>query len=130
MPPPPLTQLQAALWVVAAVLVFVYGKVGAAAGDSSGGKSLPWALGVGYASVGVFLTLGLYLVVYLPYIARIHLPWSTYVPWAVPAGAAAGVTAYLAFTVGLWPSYGLAAPAVVGVLAIGAIMAAHFLPSP
>lgn len=83
------------MWVLAAVLAFVYGRVSEALADNSGAKSHVWATSLGYACMGVVGTLWLYLVVYLPYVARIDLPWSTYVPWAIPAATAAGLGAFL-----------------------------------
>lgn len=107
----------------------MYGKVPAVLADQGGGKNVLWPLSLGYACLGVVLCLWAYLTLWLPYIARIDLPWSTYVPWAIPTASAAGVLSYLCFTVGLWPSYGLLTPALVLLLYMGVIMSAHFIPA-
>lgn len=43
--------------------------------------------------MGVVVAIMFYLLVYLPYIARIYLDWSTYAPNMIPTATAAGVTA-------------------------------------
>jgi hypothetical protein len=119
-------QLQAAAWVIAAALTGVYARVGPTLADPS--RTLPPALYLAYASLGLTLTIGVYLALYLPYVARIDLPWSTYVPWAIPVATGSGVTAFLCLIVGLWPAFGLLTPLLVATLFMGAMMATHFLP--
>lgn len=51
-------------------------------------------IGLGYAALAVGFTVYMYLVVYLPYIARIDLAWEVYCPNMIPTATLAGVTAF------------------------------------
>lgn len=117
----------AGAWVLAGVLAFVYGGVGAAAGDPA--RSNAWAVWLGCGSVGAAMTVAAYCLVYLPCVARVRLPYETAAPWAVPVATGALVTALFAFIVGLWPAFGLLTPPLVFVLAMAALMSTHFIPS-
>ena len=46
---------------------------------------------LGMVALGVEVIIMIYLTIYLPYIARIHLEWSVYCPRVIPAGAVFGV---------------------------------------
>jgi hypothetical protein len=127
-------KLHAALWVVAAALVWRYGRVWEelvwpAPHVGSGGVSA-WALRLGAALACASAGIGLYLVVWLGCIARVDLAWDVAAPRAVPAASAAGVAALLCFLVGMWPAFGLLTPLVLATLTMGALMLAHFIPSP
>jgi len=118
---------QAAAWVLAAGLAFGYGGVGAAARDPA--RSHAWAVGLGCAAAGAAAAVAGYCLLYLPFVARVRLPYETAAPWAVPAATGALVAAFFAFIVGLWPAYGLLTPPLVCVLAMGVLMSSHFIPS-
>ena len=53
------------------------------------------ALDIALIATGFDLAVLFYLVVYLPYIAKIHLEWNVYCPRAIPAATIAGVIAWL-----------------------------------
>jgi hypothetical protein len=105
---------------------------------------------VGLISIGIVLTIMLYLTVYLPRIARITVDWDVYDPRMIPAATAAGVASIVwyvhelsasgipssarkpvyccSFLIGLWPVYGLLTPAILAILFMGSIMSLHFIP--
>jgi hypothetical protein len=48
---------------------------------------------IGFAAVGVVLSIMLYLVVYVRRVLRIDVDWSVYAPKMIPAATIAGVVA-------------------------------------
>jgi hypothetical protein len=52
-------------------------------------------LGVAAAASAVVFGVFLYLVVYLPYVARVRLEWGVYAPRAIPTATIAGTVAFL-----------------------------------
>lgn len=84
---------QAAVWVIASVLLWIYGGLGTIIFDST--KTNVVFMAVGTAATGIVLVVFCYLVVYLRYVAGIQLDWQVYAPSAIPVATAAGVTAFL-----------------------------------
>ena len=87
------TKIHAAFWVALAVIVTYYGGVVDVALTPA--KSNIYFLVVGAGASGVVFAIFMYLVVYLPYIARINVEWSVYAPPAIPTATGAGVVASL-----------------------------------
>ena len=83
------TKAQAALWVVVAVVAAVYSDVFRTAVDPS--KTYAPMVYIGAATSIMVFMIFMYLVVYLPRIARIRLDWSVYAPRAIPTATACGV---------------------------------------
>jgi hypothetical protein len=122
------SKIHGALWVAGAVLTLYLTRVWSVAlHDERVARG--W-LDLGLGGLGVDVACLLYLTVYLPYVARVHLSWDVYCPNVIPLATAAGVVAALGFTVGLWPVYGLLTVPILSVLFMGALMSTHFLPLP
>lgn len=78
---------------------------------------------------GINICITVYLALYLPYIKRIDLEWSVYCPRMIPSATIVGVLATFCYLCAFWPVWGLLTPGLLGLLFIGALMTAHFLPS-
>ncbi len=50
-----------------------------------------WLFSLGLICIGICLALAFYLVVYLPYVARIELDWEVYCPRVIPTATVAGL---------------------------------------
>ncbi|CAI5743224.1 unnamed protein product [Hyaloperonospora brassicae] len=119
-------QLHAFLWMAAAGLV-AYGTdfIRVIATDAR----VKWGffeIALGCTGVNVCITA--YLAVYLPCIKRIQLDWSVYCPKVISVGTVAGSVAALSYVCAFWPVYGLFTPGLLGLLSIGTLMIAHFVP--
>ena len=121
------TKLQAALWVAGAALLLTKGGVAEAAGDPA--RSNAFFIYAGLAALSANLAIGLYCVVWVRRVQGSEWPWEIVAPGAIEAAALAMVAAMLAFTVGLWPAFGLLTPLVVGFITMGALFSTHFLPA-
>lgn len=77
---------------------------------------------------GVSVCVAACLAVDLPCVKRARLEWSVCGPKLVAAGTVAGTAAALSFTCAWWPVWGLFTPGLLGLLVIGTLMVAHFLP--
>ncbi|KAF1778783.1 hypothetical protein GQ600_10430 [Phytophthora cactorum] len=84
---------------------------------------------VALVCTGINICITAYLAVYLPYIKRIKLEWSVYCPRMIPTATIVGVVAAFCYICAFWPIWGLLTPGLLGLLSIGALMTAHFLPS-
>ena len=83
----------ALLWVVGAVLVARYTAIfHVVAADP---RVHSFFLQLAVAALCVCAAVFVYLVIYLPYIARITLPWDVYCPKMIPTATLAGVVAAL-----------------------------------
>jgi len=118
-------KIQAALWVIAAILLEVYGRVFAMMWEP--GKNNPSFILIGWVATSVFVLLMLYALIWLPYIERVGLPFDEYSPQLSYAGAAAGVAAFISFLIGLWPAFGWATPLVIACETMGFLMVGHFI---
>ena len=121
------TKLQAALWVGGAAALFLKGGVYEVASDPA--RSNPAFVYLGLAALGLLAALTLYAVVWVP---RVHgSEWGVEVvaPGVKETAALAMVVALLSFVVGLWPGFGLLTALVVPFLAMGCLMATHFIPA-
>jgi hypothetical protein len=118
-------KFQAALWVIAAILLEVYGRVFAMMWEP--GKNNPTFILIGWIATSVFVMLMLYALIWLPYIERVGLPFDEYSPQLSYVGAAAGITAFLSFLIGLWPAFGWATPLVIACETMGVLMVGHFI---
>ncbi|TDH67739.1 hypothetical protein CCR75_008205 [Bremia lactucae] len=84
---------------------------------------------VALVCTGINICITVYLAVYLPYIKRIELDWSVYCPRMIPTATIAGVIAAFCYLKAFWTVWGLITPGLLGLLFIGVLMTAHFLPS-
>ena len=129
-------KLHAAVWVVLAGLVWHYGRVWErlAAGDRIGPGGFvgftPWLMVSGALLLGVSTAVAMYLVVWLRWVRQVDLAWEVVAPSAIPVATGAGLAALVCFLVGMWPAYSLLTPLLLGILTLGALMLAHFVPSP
>ena len=64
-------------------------------------------------SIGINTVLGVYLCVYVPYIARIELPWEVYCPRVIPTMTAIGTLCGGFLLKSLWPVWGFLTPAIL-----------------
>lgn len=120
------TKVQAALWLVGALLVFFKGGVYEAAADPS--RSLPFFIYLGLAALTLSTVLMVYGVVVIPRLYGSQWSWDVVAPGLNELGALSFVTALVSFIVGLWPGFGLLTPLVVGFMAMGCILGLHFIP--
>jgi hypothetical protein len=121
------TRLHAALWVAGA-------GAGAYWSDlwnvvrSDANVSRVW-LNAGLTLFVVSAALVLYMALWVPRVLKVDLDPAVYSPWMLPVTAAISCLCGLCLIVGLWPVYGLLTPALLGLLWVGSLMSAHFLPA-
>ena len=77
---------------------------------------------------GVMICITAYLAIYLPYVKRIQLEWGVHYPKVISVATITGIVAGLSYICALWPVWGLFTPGLLGLLFIGTLMIAHFLP--
>ena len=129
-------KLHAAVWVVLAGLVWHYGRVWdrLLAGDQVGPDGFvgftQWLMAAGALLVGVSTAIAIYLVVWLRCVHRVDLAWEVVAPSAIPVATVSGLAAIVCFLIGMWPAYSLLTPLLLGIMTLGALMLAHFIPSP
>lgn len=112
--------------MLAILIVHFTGMIDAVFGKDS--KAVGWAVDLGFACIGIFVAIMLYLVIYVRRILGIDLDWQVYAPNMIPTATGAGVVAFLLFIIGLWPLYGLLTPLIVACLFLGGMMVTHFIP--
>lgn len=182
------TKLHAAVWVGLAAAAIFYSRIwaevtegdlldrcgggGAAAGSPQpagraagqhaaltrrGPRHRTW-FNLALVFMGIFSMITAYLVVYLPYIANIHLEWNVYCPRVIPAATAVSLCAIIwcgapaasaralgpglgrlasprppprapSLLVAFWPVYGMLTPLLLAVLGMGGLMSFHFVPA-
>lgn len=120
------TKVQAALWVIAAVVIFVKGGVYEVASDPA--RSNPFFVYLGLAALALTVVLAFYCVVWIPRVHYSQWGWAVVAPGMVEAATAAVVTSFFSFIIGLWPGYGLLTPLIVGFEAMGCVFVLHFIP--
>eukprot|EP00936_MAST-01D_sp_MAST-1D-sp1_P002296 g2296.t1 len=84
---------------------------------------------IAVVAFGINTCITLYLAVWLPYVAKIHLEWAVYCPRMIPTATVVGLICTLCLILGLWPVWGFLTPAILAVVFIGSLMSAHFLPA-
>ena len=78
--------------------------------------------------MSLFFVVLLYCVVWVRRVMGSTWEWQIVAPGMIETATVGLVTAYFSFTIGLWPSFGLLTPLVVGVVFVGAMFVTHFLP--
>jgi hypothetical protein len=80
--------------------------------------------------LGINTILLLYLTVYLPKIVKLtdSSAWDVYCPRVIPSMCVVGVCCGIFLIRATWPVWGFLAPLVLGVQAMGALFALHFVP--
>ena len=120
-------KLHAALWVIAAGAVCIFTQFPSTVlYDPAISSGWLWLCVV---ATGIALACGVYLLVYLPYIARISVSWDVYCPNIIPIASISGFIAFIALTIAVWPVYGLLSVPVITIQAVGALMSFHFIPT-
>jgi hypothetical protein len=66
----------------------------------------------------------------LPLVQKVTVPWEIYCPRLIPTSAALGVSSLLLVVMAVWPVYGLLAPLIVLLSAMGLLFSTHFIPWP
>ena len=145
-------KVQAALWVVSAAVLLVYGRVIDVASDPdrcnqcvrARARAAGHALGqgltpphppyrgfifIGCAALAVVLTVAFYCVVWVRRVQGSQWPWEIVAPGMIETATAGGVVAFVSFTIGLWPAYGMLTPLVTAAIGMGGAMSLHFLPA-
>jgi len=72
--------------------------------------------------------LGLYLIIYLPYIARVTLPWDKYCPRVIPTITIVGTICFGTLIKALWPVWGFLTPLILTSIGMAAMFSLHFIP--
>lgn len=70
----------------------------------------------------------MYLVVWLPYVEKVSIPYEIYCPNMIPMATAFGVSSYLLFIISFWPVWGLLSPLIITIELFGLIFVVHFVP--
>jgi hypothetical protein len=80
--------------------------------------------------LGINAVLLLYLMAYLPMIVKLtdSSAWDVYCPRVVPTMCVVGVFCGIFLIRATWPVWGFLAPLILGVEAMGALFALHFVP--
>jgi hypothetical protein len=87
-------------------------------------------LNVAVVSLAVVFGIFVYLAVWLPFIARVSVPWEIYCPNMIPAATGASAVSFVSFIITFWPAWGFLSPLFVSVITIGAIFSTAFIPWP
>jgi hypothetical protein len=115
-----------------------HGGGGVNSTSSSGGPSsatpvpVAWLMQVAGIAILVAILLGMYLVLYLPYVKGLtdKSAWPVYCPRIVPSMIAVSVVSYIALVRACWPVWGFLTPLVWTVEILGALFATHLIPWP
>jgi uncharacterized membrane-anchored protein YitT (DUF2179 family) len=85
---------------------------------------------IAIAGLGINTVLSLYLIVYLPKIVKLtdSSAWDVYCPRVVPTMCVVGVCCAIFLIRATWPVWGFLAPLLLGLQAMGALCALHFIP--
>lgn len=86
-------------------------------------------LNVAFVSLGIFATLILYSAVWLKYVQGVQEEVEVVAPRVMPAATLFFVVQGFAFTIGLWPAFGLLTPVILVVNFLGFLNFFHFVPS-
>ena len=78
--------------------------------------------------IAINTVIGFYLCIYVPYIARIDLPWEVYCPRMIPALTIIGTLCGVLLLKALWPVWGFLTPLILTSLGMGAMFSLHFMP--
>jgi hypothetical protein len=83
-------------------------------------------------AVIVAILMGMYLVLYLPYVKGLTDPsaWPVYCPRVVPSMVGACVVAYVSLVRACWPVWGFLTPLIWAVEILGALFVTHLVPWP
>lgn len=120
-------KMHAALWVAAAVAAVAYTDFFAVC-LSSEKVNRTW-FSVGVLLLAVAACLVLYMAVYVPRVLKSNLDPSVYSPKMLPVTGIASLAGGFCLIAGLWPEFGLFTPGLLGLLWVGGLMTAHFLPA-
>jgi hypothetical protein len=84
------------------------------------------------ACLGINTILALYLTVYLPKVKGLtdSSAWPVYCPRIIPISTGLFLVATILFIRATWPVWGFLAPLLLGIQAMGAFFALHFVPWP
>lgn len=70
----------------------------------------------------------LYLLMWLPLVKKVTVPYEIYCPNMIPVATAFGVSSYILFILAFWPVWGLISPLIITIELFGLIFVAHFIP--
>jgi hypothetical protein len=128
----------AAIWVVVASLVFHYtdsAHVYLLTTDSTAEKNQkPTAnvvlLQCVMIGLGINTVLFVYLLIYLPYVKGLpdSTAWDVYCPRVIPCMTLIGLGIFIVLIRATYPIWGFLAPIIIGIEAMGALFACHFIP--
>lgn len=128
----------AAIWVVVASLVFHYtdsAHVYLLTNDSTAeNHQKPTAnvllLQCVMIGLGINTVLFVYLLIYLPYVKglRDSTAWDVYCPRVIPCMTLIGLGIFILLIRATYPIWGFLAPIIIGIEAMGALFACHFIP--
>lgn len=79
---------------------------------------------------GISTVLVLYLTIYLPYCKGLtdSSAWPVYCPRVIPTITITGVATSLCLVRAVWPAWGILAPLILGIQALGLLFTLHFIP--
>ena len=86
-------------------------------------------LSVAFVGLGIFATLILYASVWLKYVRGVQEEVEVVSPRVMPAATLFFVVQAIAFSIGLWPAFGLLTPVILVVNFLGFLNVFHFVPS-
>jgi len=119
-------KLHAALWVLAATAALFFSDLFQEVRTSDKIRRVWFNLGLLCFAAATCLVM--YMAVYVPRVLKSDLDPAVYSPKMLPATGVISLLSGLFLILGLWPLYGLLTPGLLGLLWIGALMSAHFLP--
>eukprot|EP00512_Aurantiochytrium_limacinum_P007277 CAMPEP_0171528700 /NCGR_PEP_ID=MMETSP0959-20130129/11844_1 /TAXON_ID=87120 /ORGANISM="Aurantiochytrium limacinum, Strain ATCCMYA-1381" /LENGTH=170 /DNA_ID=CAMNT_0012070763 /DNA_START=226 /DNA_END=738 /DNA_ORIENTATION=+ len=120
-------KMHAALWVLAAGFTGWYSDFINVARSGEKLNQISFSIGLFFFIVAACLIL--YMAVFVPRVLKSDVEPSVYSPQMLPVTGGISLLSGLFLIIGFWPAFGLLTPAVLGVLWLGALMSAHFLPA-
>jgi hypothetical protein len=123
-------KLVAAAWVTVAALVSFWTDTVNVLLHPNSSEAIAALLQLAAVGVGINTVLVFYLTVYLPYGKGLtdSTAWPVYCPRVIPSITITSVLIAICLIRATWPVWGIFAPLILGVQALGLLFSLHFIP--
>jgi hypothetical protein len=121
------SKIHALLWVAAAIAIFLLNDISMLIhSDKINRFAFNLSIVSFVANVGIII----YLTVMLPLVFKVTIPWEIYCPNMIPLSTFLGLLCILSLFFAFWPIWGVLTPLYIGIMTLGVIFSAHFIPWP